>query len=358
MLEKKKTEIAMKARKEIADFLHANKFDRARIRVEHIIREDYMVEAMELLEMYCDLLLARFGLIESMKYCDEGLVEAVSSIIWAAPRLYSDVQELKTIEEQLILKYGKEFGTQARTNSSHTVNERLIIKMSPNAPPKILVERYLMEIARNYNVQYEPDAAVMLSEGIPSIDSKEFENIGSFQNGPPGGPSAPGGGSIGGGGGGGMSVGGGRIGFESIGNHGGGSGGMGNPLSHIPNVPNVPGNLPYPPDNSYHGNPPYPSNKPPPYQEANPNEKPPFPNLDTDPAYPPPSASVPSYPPGGQAPNPQINGPTVGTTSLPDLPAVPSSDPPNAGIGGQSMKGDDVDFDDLTRRFEELKKKK
>ena len=35
--------------------------------VEHIIREDYMVEAMELLEMYCDLLLARFGLIESMK---------------------------------------------------------------------------------------------------------------------------------------------------------------------------------------------------------------------------------------------------------------------------------------------------
>ena len=58
-----------------------------------------------------------------------------------------------------------------------------------------------------------------------------------------------------------MSVGGGRIGFESIGNHGGGSGGMGNPLPHIPNVPNVPGNLPYPPDNSYHGNPPYPSNK-------------------------------------------------------------------------------------------------
>ena len=42
---------------------------------------------------------------------------------------------------------------------------QLIIKMSPNAPPKILVERYLMEIARNYNVQYEPDAAVMLVSG-------------------------------------------------------------------------------------------------------------------------------------------------------------------------------------------------
>jgi vacuolar protein sorting-associated protein IST1 len=35
--------------------------------VEHIIREDYLVEAMEILELYCDLLLARFGLIQSMK---------------------------------------------------------------------------------------------------------------------------------------------------------------------------------------------------------------------------------------------------------------------------------------------------
>ena len=35
--------------------------------VEHIIREDYIVEAMEVVELYCDLLLARFGLIESMK---------------------------------------------------------------------------------------------------------------------------------------------------------------------------------------------------------------------------------------------------------------------------------------------------
>ena len=67
LLEKKKTEIALKARKEIADYIIAGKDDRARIRVEHIIREDYLVEAMELLEMYCDQLLARFGLIKTQK---------------------------------------------------------------------------------------------------------------------------------------------------------------------------------------------------------------------------------------------------------------------------------------------------
>lgn len=97
------------------------------------------------------------------------------------------------------------------------------------------------------------------SEGIPSIDSKEFESIGSYQ-GDIGGPSVPGAG--------------GGIGFENLNNHGGprggprgggsGGGGMGDPLSNIPNVPNAPGNLPYPPTSSYPGyrsQAPYPSNQ-------------------------------------------------------------------------------------------------
>jgi vacuolar protein sorting-associated protein IST1 len=67
LLQKKKTELAQKARKEIADYLVAKKYERAKIRVEYIIREDYLVEAMEIVEMYCDLLLARFGLIQQMK---------------------------------------------------------------------------------------------------------------------------------------------------------------------------------------------------------------------------------------------------------------------------------------------------
>jgi vacuolar protein sorting-associated protein IST1 len=61
LLEKKKTELALKSRKEIADYIAAGKGERAKIRVEHIIREDYLVEAMELVEMFCDLLLARYG---------------------------------------------------------------------------------------------------------------------------------------------------------------------------------------------------------------------------------------------------------------------------------------------------------
>lgn len=51
-----------------------------------------MVEAMEIVEMYCDLVLARFGLVTQMKELDEGLSEAISSLIWVAPRMHTDVQ--------------------------------------------------------------------------------------------------------------------------------------------------------------------------------------------------------------------------------------------------------------------------
>ena len=46
--------------------------------------------------------------------------------------------------------------------------------------------------------------------------------------------------------------------------------------------------------------------------------------------------------------------------SVPDLPQVPTNSfpPLDNSVGGNSAGGEDVDFDDLSRRFEELKKKK
>ena len=129
--------------------MQGGKLERAKIRVEHIIREDYMVEAMEVLEMYCDLLLARFGLIQQMKTLDEGLAEAISSLIWVSPRMQSDVQELKIVEDLLSAKYGKPYAQACKENSVGTVSVKLMHKLSVQAPPKITVEKYLIEIARS-----------------------------------------------------------------------------------------------------------------------------------------------------------------------------------------------------------------
>lgn len=144
LMEKKKSELALKARKEIADYIAQGKPDRARIRVECIIREDYLVEAMELVEMLCDLLIARFGLIQQEKEMDEGLAEAISSLIWVAPRLQSDCQELKVIAELFTHKYGKQYALAARDNAVGTVSPKLMAKLSVQAPPKLLVENYMI----------------------------------------------------------------------------------------------------------------------------------------------------------------------------------------------------------------------
>lgn len=48
---------------------------------------------------------------------------------------------------------------------------QLMHKLSVEAPPKILVERYLIEIAKNYNVPYEPDSVVMVSEALQVCSS-------------------------------------------------------------------------------------------------------------------------------------------------------------------------------------------
>ena len=64
MLQKKKENQGVLSRKEIATLLGKNKEELARIRVEQIIRDDYVVEVLEILELYCTLLTSRFGLIE------------------------------------------------------------------------------------------------------------------------------------------------------------------------------------------------------------------------------------------------------------------------------------------------------
>lgn len=40
---------------------------------------------------------------------DEGLAEAISSLLWVAPRLQTDVAELKVIADLLLAKYGRQY---------------------------------------------------------------------------------------------------------------------------------------------------------------------------------------------------------------------------------------------------------
>ncbi|KAI8612909.1 regulator of Vps4 activity in the MVB pathway-domain-containing protein [Chytriomyces sp. MP71] len=162
LLQQKKTAFNQSARKDIAQLLDTGKDDSARVRVEHIIREDFAIEAMEILELYCEMLLARFGLLEMMRTCDAGIEEAVNTIIFAAARV--DVKELSLIRDQLVLKFGKDFGMNALENGNDCVNSRIVHKLGIQAPDAILVDQYLKAIANAYNVKW--DGMVLPSEEL------------------------------------------------------------------------------------------------------------------------------------------------------------------------------------------------
>lgn len=67
-------------------------------------------------------------------------------------------------------KYGRPYADAAKINASNNVNTKVLKRLGIEAPPKILVENYLIEIAKNFNVPYEPDQSVMLV----STDLKHF----------------------------------------------------------------------------------------------------------------------------------------------------------------------------------------
>ena len=103
------------------------------------------------MELYCELLLARTGLLEA-KECDPGLEEAIKSIIYAAPR--TDIKELQQARQLLVEKYGKEFALQAMENTDGKVAERVVTRLKVAPPDPVLVELYLKEIARTYGVPW------------------------------------------------------------------------------------------------------------------------------------------------------------------------------------------------------------
>ncbi|KAH8804659.1 regulator of Vps4 activity in the MVB pathway-domain-containing protein [Xylogone sp. PMI_703] len=151
MIQQKDEAVSKQQRRAMAQLLEAGKIESARIRVENIIRSDITTELHEILELYCELLLARTGLMEAPT-CDPGLEEAVKTLIYAAPR--TEVKELQTVRAILVDKYGKDFALQAMENSDEKVSEKVLKRLSVTPPAQELVQGYLEEIARTYGVDW------------------------------------------------------------------------------------------------------------------------------------------------------------------------------------------------------------
>lgn len=180
-LQEKKSAIAKQQRRQLADLLSAGKETSAKIRVENIIRDDIAVELMEFCELYCELLLARVQIVLDMhrNETEGGLKEAILSIIYCCS--YTEITELTTLGDLLKIRYGAEYAHRVLENTDFEyVPEKITKRCDVMPPAEELVDMYLIEIARTYEVPYSglPVETLDVDTSNPDEDNDDDDTDG------------------------------------------------------------------------------------------------------------------------------------------------------------------------------------
>ncbi|KAF7023408.1 hypothetical protein CFC21_035921 [Triticum aestivum] len=157
-------------RKEMVQYLQTGQESIARIRVEHIIREQNILAAYEIVELFCEFVLARVPIVEAQKECPIELREAIASIIFASGRC-SDLPELMHLRNLFTTKYGKEFVAAAmELRPDCGVNRTIIEKLSVKAPSAESKLKVLKAIAHEYNLDWD-------SSNTEAEFNKKYEDL-------------------------------------------------------------------------------------------------------------------------------------------------------------------------------------
>ncbi|KAK4764011.1 hypothetical protein SAY87_013449 [Trapa incisa] len=170
LLRNKRQTVVKQMRRDIAILLQSGQDATARIRVEHVIREENILAANEFIELFCELIVARLQIIRKQKYCPADMKEGISSLIFAAPRC-SEIPELGTIKDVFGKKYGKDFVLAAidlRPNSG--VNRTLIEKLSIKTPSGDAKLKVMKEIAKEHQIDWDTTESEM--ELLKPLDEK------------------------------------------------------------------------------------------------------------------------------------------------------------------------------------------
>ena len=156
----KQQALAKQYRRDVAQLLMTNKEQKAHYRVESLINDDVHIELLEILELYCELLLARVTILCSIpdevdlltNHIEDGINEAVRALVFASAHA-SEIKELEQLRDLLTYKFGQDF-LKVILDDKVGVPDKVLKKCSPNLPPDNLVVLYLKEIARTYDAPY------------------------------------------------------------------------------------------------------------------------------------------------------------------------------------------------------------
>jgi vacuolar protein sorting-associated protein IST1 len=175
MASNKKSALLKQSMREVAILLAEDppKEEKARITAEALIRDDYMIEAFDILSLTCELLSERLKLISFTKECPPDLIASVATLMYAAPRV--DIPELQFIRKQFRAKYGKKFEEDAMSNVGGVLNERVVTKLSVEPPAAYLVQTYLERSCEKYEVDWSPSVRLNVSQmGEPMAPPSGF----------------------------------------------------------------------------------------------------------------------------------------------------------------------------------------
>ncbi|KAL5529219.1 hypothetical protein ACEPAG_5193 [Sanghuangporus baumii] len=183
-LQDRKDSLAHITSKDIATLLGQRNVSLARTKAQNLMNEDAVSNAMEVLEMYCALVLERFSELEK----DElklypSTVEAAATIIYAAP--FTECQELLVVRGILMGRLGPDFSQSALYNSDGRVSQRItrLMHASPSADD---IDAYLFNIARKFGVDWKPrmkteQKLAILSEVLDASDIMSTVDLGKLR---------------------------------------------------------------------------------------------------------------------------------------------------------------------------------
>ncbi|KAL1300273.1 hypothetical protein AAHE18_18G166600 [Arachis hypogaea] len=128
---------------EMHTLIGAGAAERAIDAVEHIIREENMMAAQEIIELFCELIAVRLPIIEAQRECPLDLKEAISSV-----------------QQAFAAKYGKEFLSAAtELRPDYGVNCQLIELLLVRAPSPEKKLNLLKEIVVEHEIEWDPAAS-------------------------------------------------------------------------------------------------------------------------------------------------------------------------------------------------------
>ncbi|CAM0872361.1 unnamed protein product [Alopecurus aequalis] len=117
------------ARADVAQLLAIGHLDRALVRAEQVIEEDSMLEVLDILELYCRILIDHAAQLDKPKECSDEIKTAAAGLIFASARC-GELPELLDARAILADKFGRDFATAAKDGSHVVLDPTLVRKLT------------------------------------------------------------------------------------------------------------------------------------------------------------------------------------------------------------------------------------